>query len=117
MISSEGGRKVQERFRIFETFLILHPMEKPDFFINKPDNILPSGSTDEIFRKSDSLSFHQTIEDYKPTPLVELKSLAEKFGVKKIYVKDESFRFGLNAFKGLGASYAIHKLLEQNPSI
>ncbi|MEP6261337.1 MAG: diaminopropionate ammonia-lyase [Gillisia sp.] len=92
-------------------------MEKPVFFINKPDNILPSGSTDEIFRKSDPLSFHQTLEDYKPTPLVELNSLANKFGVKKIYVKDESFRFGLNAFKGLGASYAMHKLLEQDPSI
>lgn len=92
-------------------------MKKPVFFLNNPDNILPSGLTDEIFRKSEPLAFHTTLEDYKPTPLVELNNLAVKFGVKKIYVKDESFRFGLNAFKALGASYAMHRLLEQDPSI
>lgn len=26
---------------------------------------------------------------------------------RRIYLKDESFRFGLNAFKVLGADYAI----------
>jgi diaminopropionate ammonia-lyase len=55
--------------------------------------------------------FHATIEGYKPTPLVSLECLAEKLCVSKIYVKDESKRFGLNAFKGLGATYAIAKLL------
>lgn len=30
--------------------------------------------------------------------------------MKGVYIKDESKRFGLNAFKALGASYAIHKL-------
>jgi len=39
--------------------------------------------------------------------LVSLGKLAEKMGVKSIYLKDESFRFGLNAFKVLGAGYAI----------
>lgn len=33
------------------------------------------------------------------------------FGVKKILVKDESKRFGLNAFKMLGGAYAIAQLL------
>lgn len=55
--------------------------------------------------------FHSTIEGYEATPLVSLECLAEKLGVSKIYVKDESKRFGLNAFKGLGATYAIAKLL------
>ena len=36
--------------------------------------------------------------------------LAKELGVKGVYIKDESKRFGLNAFKALGASYAIHKL-------
>lgn len=44
---------------------------------------------------------------YEETPLRELKCLAGKLGVKDIFVKDESFRFGLNAFKVLGGSYAI----------
>ena len=55
--------------------------------------------------------FHATIEGYKPTPLVRLECLAEKLCVSRIYVKDESKRFGLNAFKGLGATYAIAKLV------
>ena len=52
-------------------------------------------------------SFHSTFSEYHETPLVSLKKLAEKLTVKSIYLKDESFRFGLNAFKVLGASYAI----------
>ncbi|MBQ3615456.1 MAG: diaminopropionate ammonia-lyase [Anaerotignum sp.] len=51
--------------------------------------------------------FHSTFSEYKETPLVSLGKLAEKMGVKSIYLKDESFRFGLNAFKVLGAGYAI----------
>ncbi len=31
------------------------------------------------------------------------------------YIKDESYRFGLNAFKGLGCTYAIHQSLAQHP--
>ncbi|MDG1847125.1 MAG: diaminopropionate ammonia-lyase, partial [Candidatus Marinimicrobia bacterium] len=37
--------------------------------------------------------------------------------VGSILIKDESYRFGLNAFKVLGASYAMKKQLEQNPDI
>ena len=51
--------------------------------------------------------FHGTFSVYEKTPLVSLEKLAEKTGVKSIYLKDESYRFGLNAFKVLGASYAI----------
>lgn len=51
--------------------------------------------------------FHSSFDNYNMTPLVELKSLANTLGVKNIYVKDESYRFGLNAFKVLGGSYAI----------
>ena len=51
--------------------------------------------------------FHQSFPEYSITPLVKLEVLAEKLGVQSIYVKDESYRFGLNAFKVLGGSYAI----------
>jgi diaminopropionate ammonia-lyase len=54
-----------------------------------------------------ALGFHRSIEGYAPTPLVKLNNLANKLGVKSLYVKDESYRFGLNAFKALGGSYAI----------
>lgn len=87
------------------------------YFINKPQNSVPQNLTTSIFKESDSLQFHKSLSAYKPTPLVELENFAKSLGVGKIYVKDESHRFGLNAFKGLGASYAIHRLLEKDPTI
>ncbi|HHY12564.1 MAG TPA: diaminopropionate ammonia-lyase [Firmicutes bacterium] len=58
-----------------------------------------------------SRGFHSTLPGYRPTPLVKLKSLARELGVGEIHVKDESSRFGLNAFKGLGGSYAIARAI------
>ena len=55
--------------------------------------------------------FHKSLPGYKPTPLVRLSSLADKLGIDKLLVKDESQRFDLNAFKVLGASYAIARVL------
>lgn len=55
--------------------------------------------------------FHATFPGYEPTPLKKLDSLAKKIGVNGVYVKDESYRFGLNAFKVLGGSYAIARYL------
>jgi diaminopropionate ammonia-lyase len=52
-------------------------------------------------------AFHKSIPGYAETPLVKLDNLATHLGVKSIFVKDESYRFGLNAFKVLGGSYAI----------
>lgn len=54
-----------------------------------------------------AMTFHRTIPGYQPTPLVSLPALARELGVDKLWVKDESKRFGLNAFKALGGSYAI----------
>jgi len=55
--------------------------------------------------------FHSGIDGYCPTPLVELNAQAKRLGVSKLWVKDESHRFGLNAFKSLGGSYAVAKYL------
>ena len=54
---------------------------------------------------------HSTLPVYTPTPLVRLDNLAEKLGVKAVCVKDESKRFGLNAFKGLGGLYALTRVV------
>lgn len=56
-------------------------------------------------------AFHSQLVGYQPTPLCDLSALAKLFGVKKILIKDESKRFGLNAFKMLGGAYAIARLL------
>jgi diaminopropionate ammonia-lyase len=51
-------------------------------------------------------AFHRTLPGYAPTPLVELPGLAAELGVGRLFVKDESARFDLRAFKFLGASWA-----------
>ncbi len=55
--------------------------------------------------------FHATFKEYAPTPLTALPGLARELGLKNCFVKDESKRFGLNAFKVLGGSYAIGRFL------
>lgn len=55
--------------------------------------------------------FHRGMDGYAPTPLVELPALAADLGIQKFWVKDESKRFGLNAFKALGGSYAMADVL------
>ncbi len=59
------------------------------------------------------MTFHRSIDGYQPTPLVSLPHLAAGLGVRGLLVKDESHRFGLNAFKALGGSYAIASHLAQ----
>ena len=59
------------------------------------------------------IAFHQSFPAYAPTPLVSLSALAGILGVRGIHVKDESRRFGLNAFKALGGSYAIGCLIAE----
>ncbi|MGL4307371.1 MAG: diaminopropionate ammonia-lyase [Cetobacterium sp.] len=55
--------------------------------------------------------FHNSFPQYKETPLAKLDTLAKNIGLGGIYVKDESYRFGLNAFKVLGGSFAMGKYL------
>lgn len=57
--------------------------------------------------------FHASFSQYCPTPLVALPGLAGELGLKNVCVKDESKRFGLNAFKVLGGSYAVARCLAQ----
>lgn len=57
--------------------------------------------------------FHESFPQYTKTPLVSLEALSKKIGVGGLYVKDESYRFGLNAFKVLGGSYAMGRYLAQ----
>ena len=55
--------------------------------------------------------FHKSFPQYTVTPLQKLSSLASYLGVKNIFCKDESYRFGLNAFKVLGGSYAMGRYI------
>lgn len=57
--------------------------------------------------------FHQSFPEYRVTPLHKLQHMAQYLGIKNLYIKDESYRFGLNAFKVLGGSFAIARYIAQ----
>lgn len=63
----------------------------------------------------DALDFHRALPGYAPTPLVSVPELAAELGVGRVLVKDESARFGLPAFKILGASWACDRVLAAAP--
>ncbi|WP_440582010.1 diaminopropionate ammonia-lyase [Streptomyces flavofungini] len=63
---------------------------------------------------SDAWDFHTALPGYAPTALHELPALAAELGVARVFVKDESTRLGLPAFKALGASWAIHRVLARH---
>jgi diaminopropionate ammonia-lyase len=64
-----------------------------------------------------ALRFHRTLPGYEPTGLVNLSHLAGRWNIGNVLVKDESTRFGLNAFKVLGGSYAVARMLCQRMGI
>ena len=64
-----------------------------------------------------ALRFHRSIPFYRETPLVSLRHAAREHRVDSILVKDESPRFGLNAFKGLGGSYCMFRILCEKLSL
>lgn len=55
--------------------------------------------------------FHSSFPQYSITPLARLDGMAKYLGLAGLYVKDESFRFGLNAFKVLGGSFAMARYI------
>ena len=55
--------------------------------------------------------FHESFPQYSVTPLAQLKGMAEHLGLGSLFVKDESYRFGLNAFKVLGGSFAMARYI------
>src|SRR4051794_38827721 len=62
-------------------------------------------------------AFHRRLPGYSPTPVHSLDGLAGELGIAAVYVKDESARLGLPAFKILGASWAVERALRDRPAI
>ena len=58
-------------------------------------------------------AFHAGFPQYEPTPLVNLPRMAGHLGIRELCIKDESWRFGLNAFKVLGGSYAMSRYIAE----
>lgn len=81
--------------------------------VNVREDISPKANIDYLSDKEIKKvrAFHKKFDEYSITPLHKLENLAKYYGLKNIFLKDESYRFGLNAFKVLGGSYAIGKYL------
>jgi diaminopropionate ammonia-lyase len=60
---------------------------------------------------AEALAFHAGLPGYAATPLAELPALAGELNIGRLFVKDESARLGLPAFKALGAYWAIAQIL------
>ncbi|OSS50220.1 hypothetical protein B5807_04704 [Epicoccum nigrum] len=72
---------------------------RPIFFNNKTSSIQIDTDLSNVQR------FHRQLPNYAHTPLISLDDVAKNLGVKNVFVKDESNRLGLPAFKILGASW------------
>jgi len=87
-------------------------MEKIKWVLNKmpksDDKWLSVMSLENVKK---ARSFHRGFPQYSVTPLADLKELAAFLGLSSVSVKDESYRFGLNAFKVLGGSFAMAKYI------
>jgi diaminopropionate ammonia-lyase len=59
---------------------------------------------------ADLAAFSARRVELQPTPLRSLPAFARSLGIGELHVKDESSRFGLNAFKSLGVRYAVDRL-------
>ena len=77
--------------------------------VPKSDDAFLELMSEENVKKANE--FHKSFPQYTVTPLQKLSALASSLGVRNIYCKDESYRFGLNAFKVLGGSYAMGRYI------
>jgi diaminopropionate ammonia-lyase len=96
-----------------DTFKVKHlgcddVFERQDIFINPglSNTLSATASIDP-----DLITFHKSFSESKTTPMIELPEVAQQFGIGHVYVKDESFRFGLPSFKILGASWGVFRAI------
>ena len=82
-------------------------MNKTKIFINPHASV----TIDNFPVGNEAFEFHKKLPGYNMSPLINASTIAAALQVEKVWVKDESSRFGLPAFKILGASYAIYKVL------
>ncbi|KAF1363461.1 putative diaminopropionate ammonia-lyase [Lizonia empirigonia] len=75
------------------------PSRRPIFFKDKTGPIEVDADLSAVHQ------FHRQLPKYVQTPLISLDDAAKRLKVKSVFVKDESSRLGLPAFKILGASW------------
>lgn len=94
--------------RVLETVdrterIVRNPLSDPAFISEPPTR--------------DALAVHRRMPGYQPSPLIELPAIARELGLERLWLKDESSRMGLPAFKILGASWAVVNAVQQRLGI
>ncbi|MFL6098417.1 MAG: diaminopropionate ammonia-lyase [Actinomycetales bacterium] len=84
--------------------------EEPGWFRNPDARTFRAPAADHA---GAARRFHRTVPGYAMTQLTDVPDLARRWRVGRVFVKDESTRFGLPAFKALGASWAIARILAE----
>lgn len=79
--------------------VLANPLLEPDWVVETPTRA--------------PLEIHRRLPDYAPTPLLDLPVLAAELGLERLWLKDESSRMGLPAFKILGASNAVVRAIQK----
>ncbi len=88
------------------------PTSDPKVLFNEV-SALPDGAVPT----KEPIAFHRKLPRYERTPLYTVPALAERLGIGKVVVKDESVRLGLPAFKMLGASWASYRSIIERTGI
>lgn len=76
-------------------------------------NPSPAPTLEDGSPTRDPLAFHRRLPGYAPTALREAAGIARDLGLDRLWVKDESERMGLPAFKIMGASWAVYRAIQQ----
>jgi diaminopropionate ammonia-lyase len=84
--------------------------------VNRAERVFDNRAISEQFSPSGSptrepLEFHRRLPGYRPTALVDAAHIAAHLGCKRVWVKNETERLGLPAFKIMGASWATYRAL------
>jgi diaminopropionate ammonia-lyase len=88
-----------------------------DFFLSRSSGIATHGGLFSSGDYADVEAFFSSRSDLVPTPVRALDGLAAATGLGSILVKDESLRFGLPAFKILGVTYAVDRLIREGGAL
>lgn len=74
-------------------------------------NNIRSGLTARM--ATDVCSFFAELNESEPTRLYDCSQLAARLQLRRLWIKDESTRMGVNSFKGLGAMYSSYRVLSR----
>lgn len=91
-------------------------MSSIDFIVNPARKAQGQGFSLADFNPEEAARIHgflQSFKEYSQTPLIPMPNLAKTLGIRLLLVKDESRRFGLNAFKVLGGAWAMGRYLAE----